>query len=204
MLKFEAKGVSKAFEGPPIFRDVGISAERGLVAVTGRNGSGKSTLVKIFAGLMRPTKGTVRVTDDDRPVNEKERRRVVGWASPEVEFPDELTAEENLLLLARAGGVDRTSAEVASLLEAFGLAKEARFRRVGEYSSGMKQRVRLAYSLLFDPTILFWDEPFSNLDVEGISAAQEQMRLRRESGLVFLATNVRSEIEKADREIALS
>ncbi len=58
IMKFEASGVSKAFEGPPIFRDISISAERGLVAVTGRNGSGKSTLVKIFAGLMRPTKGS--------------------------------------------------------------------------------------------------------------------------------------------------
>jgi ABC-type multidrug transport system ATPase subunit len=204
MLKFEAKGVSKAFEGPPIFRDVSISAERGLIAVTGRNGSGKSTLVKILAGLMRPTKGTVRILDGSTAVNEKARRRVVGWASPEVEFPDELTAEENLLLLARAGGVDRTPAEVGALLGAFGLGEAARSRHVGEYSSGMKQRVRLAYSLLFDPAIVFWDEPFSNLDVEGIASAQEQMRMRRETGIVFLATNVRSEIEKADHEIALS
>src|SRR5258706_1034560 len=118
-MKLEAKGVSKAFEGPPIFRDVSVSAERGLVAVTGRNGSGKSTLVKIFAGLMRPTKGTVRIFDDNNVVGENEWRRVVGWASPEVEFPDELTAEENLLLLARAGGLDRTGPEVDALLSAF-------------------------------------------------------------------------------------
>ena len=204
MLKFEAKGISKAFEGPPIFRDVSIAAERGLVAVTGRNGSGKSTLVKILAGLMRPTKGTVAVSDGARPIGDDARRRAIGWASPEVEFPDELTAEENLLLLARAGGAPRTREDIGALLESFGLSREARFRRVGEYSSGMKQRVRLAYSLLFDPAILFWDEPFSNLDVEGIEAAKEQMRRVREGGLVFLATNVRSEIEKADHEISLS
>ena len=203
-MRFEAKGVSKAFEGPPIFRGISIVAERGLVAVTGRNGSGKSTLVKILAGLMRPTKGTVEILDGSTVVNEKTRRRVVGWASPEVEFPEELTAEENLVLLARAGGVERTPVEVAELLGSFGLGEVSRTRHVGEYSSGMKQRVRLAYSLLFDPAILFWDEPFSNLDVEGIASAQEQMRVRRETGIVFLATNVRSEIEKADHEIALS
>jgi ABC-type multidrug transport system ATPase subunit len=203
IMRFDAKGISKAFEGPPIFRDVSISAERGLVAVTGRNGSGKSTLVKIFAGLMRPTKGTVQIFEDSQQIDERMRRRAIGWASPEVEFPDELTAEENLLLLARAGGIDRAPAEVAALLDSFGLGA-ARSRRVGEYSSGMKQRVRLAYSLLFDPAILLWDEPFSNLDAEGIAAAREQMIRRREMGLVFLATNVRSEIEKADHEIALS
>ncbi|MGH9442329.1 MAG: ABC transporter ATP-binding protein [Thermoanaerobaculia bacterium] len=204
MLKFEAKGLSKAFEGPPIFRNVSILAERGLVAVTGRNGSGKSTLVKIFAGLMRPTEGKVRILDEKGFVSAERRRILAGWASPEVEFPDELTAEENLLLLARAGGVARSARDVAGLLDAFGLDRPARSRRVGEFSSGMKQRVRLAYSLLFDPAILFWDEPFSNLDVEGIAAAREQMRIRRETGLVFLATNVRSEIENAEHEIALS
>ncbi len=68
----------------------------------------------------------------------------------------------------------------------------------------MKQRVRLAFSLLFDPKILLWDEPFVNLDAEGIAAAREQLARQRETGLVFFATNVRSEIEKADHEIALS
>ena len=202
-MKFEASGVSKAFEGPPIFRDISISAERGFVAVTGRNGSGKSTLVKIFAGLMRPTKGTIRIHDDSGAAAEDNHRRFVGWTSPEVEFPEELTAEENLLLLARAGGIDRSAAEVAGLLDSFGLGAEARGRRVGEYSSGMKQRVRLAFSLLFDPKILLWDEPFANLDAEGIAAAREQLARHRETGLVFFATNVRSEIEKADHEIAL-
>jgi ABC-type multidrug transport system ATPase subunit len=64
--------------------------------------------------------------------------------------------------------------------------------------------VRLAYSLLFEPAILLWDEPFSNLDGDGIGAAREQVKRRRQTGLVFFATNVRSEIENADHEIALS
>jgi ABC-type multidrug transport system ATPase subunit len=204
MLKFEANRVSKAFAGPPIFRQISVSAERGLVAVTGRNGSGKSTLVKIFSGLMRPTAGSVQIRDDNRPISSQGWRTRVGWASPEVEFPDELTAEENLLLLARAAGERKSPGEVASLLEKFGLAAGDQKRRVGDYSSGMKQRVRLAYSLLFEPAILLWDEPFSNLDGDGIGAAREQVKRRRQTGLVFFATNVRSEIENADHEIALS
>ncbi len=204
MLKFEAKGVSKAFGGPPIFRDVSIAADRGLVAVTGRNGSGKSTLVKIFASLMRPTKGTVDIADENGPIPPDTRRLMVGWASPEVEFADELTAEENLLLLARAGGIEKSVSEIAALLDSFGLEASARRRRLGEFSSGMKQRVRLAFSLLFDPKILLWDEPFANLDADGIAAARGQLARHRETGLVFFATNVRSEIEKADHEITLS
>lgn len=203
-MRFEARGISKAFEGPPIFRNVSVSAERGLIAVTGRNGSGKSTLVKIFAGLMRPTKGTIEILDGSTIVDENAKRRVVGWASPEVEFSEELTAEENLLFLVRAGGVKRSISEIAALLDSFGLESSARSRRVGEYSSGMKQRVRLAFSLLFDPGILLWDEPFANLDADGLRAARDVLHRRRESGIVFFATNVRSEIEEPDHEIALS
>ena len=204
MLKFEAKLVSKAFGGPPIFRDVSVVAKRGLVAVTGRNGSGKSTLLKIFAGLLRPTSGTVDISDENRPISADARRGVVGWSSPEVEFPDELTAQENLSLLARAAGVRKSRSEIDGLLDGLGLDASARRRRVGECSSGMKQRMRLAFSLLFDPPILLWDEPFSNLDAEGIAAARVQLARRRGTGLVFFATNVRAEIENADDEIALS
>ena len=210
-MKFEAKGLAKAFAGPPIFRDVSLTAERGLVAVTGRNGSGKSTLLKILAGLMRPSRGTVTLTDGEAALTDGEaaltdadRAAAIGFASPELEFPDELTAVENLALLARSAGRSVTIHEIESRLEDLGLAASARHRRVGEFSSGMKQRVRLAFSLLLDPPVLLWDEPYANLDTHGIDAARRIMNLRRESGLVVLATNDRRDIEDADSEVTLS
>ena len=203
-MKFEAKGLAKSFAGPPIFRDVSLSAESGLVAVTGRNGSGKSTLLKIFAGLMRPSRGSVDIWSDGRRLAEGERGDAIGWASPELEFIDELTAAENLSLLSRAAGRPKTSGAIAGLLDAFGLARAAHDRRVGEFSSGMKQRVRLAFSLLLEPPVLLWDEPYSNLDQQGIDAARALMNGRRETGVVILATNDRRDIEDADDEVSLS
>lgn len=204
VMKFEVKGVAKAFAGPPIFRDVSLSSERGLVAVTGRNGSGKSTLLKIFAGLMRPSRGSVSLSDGGAVLSDRARMLAIGFASPELEFPDELTAVENLGLLARSAGRHLESREIGSRLEAVGLAASARNRRVGEFSSGMKQRVRLAFSLLLDPPVLLWDEPYSNLDTHGIDAARSLMNGRRETGLVILATNDRRDIEDADAEVSLS
>jgi len=204
VMKFEAKGLAKAFAGPPIFRDVSLASERGLVAVTGRNGSGKSTLLKIFAGLMRPSRGSVALWNDGRRLLEAEHRHAIGFASPELEFPDELTAVENLGLLARSAGRPVTIHEIESRLDDLGLVASARNRRAGEFSSGMKQRVRLAFSLLLDPPVLLWDEPFSNLDGNGIEAAGRIMNQRRESGLVILATNDRRDIEDADSEVTLS
>jgi len=202
-MKFEAKRVAKAFAGPPIFRDVSLSAERGLVAVTGRNGSGKSTLLKIFAGLMRPSRGSITLWDGAAKLPEGERS-AIGFASPELEFPDELTAVENLALLARSAGRSVTIHEIEMRLDELGLAATARHRRVGEFSSGMKQRVRLAFSLLLDPPVLLWDEPYSNLDPPGVDAARAIVDARRGTGLVVLATNDRRDIEDADDEISLS
>ncbi|HKB69528.1 MAG TPA: ABC transporter ATP-binding protein [Thermoanaerobaculia bacterium] len=204
MPRFEATKLAKAFDGPPIFRDVSLEAERGLVAVTGRNGSGKSTLLKIFAGLMRPSRGSVAIWRDGAKLPENDRAHEIGFASPELEFIDELTATENLSLLSRAAGRPAAARGIGELLDAFGLARPAHGRRVGEFSSGMKQRVRLAFSLLLDPPVLLWDEPYSNLDTHGIDAARTIMNARRETGLVILATNDRRDIEDADDEVSLS
>ena len=203
-MRFEANRVGKSFSGPPVFRDVSLSVERGLVAVTGRNGSGKSTLLKIFAGVVRPTAGSVAVSRDGSPLPEAERRAAVGFASPEIDFPEELTAIENLALLARSGAVPRSPADAGPLLEAFGLARADHDRPLAEFSSGMRQRVRLAFSQIFDPPILLWDEPFSNLDAAGIGAARTRLDARRRDGIVIVATNDRSDVAGADFEIALS
>jgi ABC-type multidrug transport system ATPase subunit len=204
MPRFEAVELAKSFAGPPIFRDVSLSAERGLVAVTGPNGSGKSTLLKIFAGLTRPSRGSVAIWNDGAKLEDGERRRATGFASPELDFIDELTAVENLSLLSRAAGRPAGSAKIGGILDALGLARGAHDGRVGEFSSGMKQRVRLAFSLLLDPPVLLWDEPYSNLDAHGIDAAREVANARRVAGLVVLATNDRRDVADADREISLS
>ena len=203
-MRFEANRVGKSFSGPPIFRDVSLSAERGFVAVTGRNGSGKSTLLKILAGLLRPTAGSVAISRDGSALPQSERRAAVGFASPEIDFPDELTAIENLAFLARSGGAPRSASAVGELLEAFGLARPDHGRPLAEFSSGMRQRVRLAFSQLFDPPILLWDEPYANLDAAGIDAARARLAARRREGLVIVATNDRGDVAGADLEIALS
>jgi heme exporter protein A len=203
MIRIRIDRLEKSFGGPPIFQDVALEASGGLVAVTGRNGSGKSTLLKILAGLLRASRGSVDLLRDERVVPAAERRRLVGWASPEVEFLDELTAAENLELLARAGGSSPTRREIVARLDRTGL-RHPDGRRVAEFSSGMKQRVRLAFSLLWDPPVLLWDEPFSNLDDEGIGYGLGVIRELRRRGIVFLATNDRRDLESPDGEIALS
>ncbi len=204
MPRLVATELAKAFAGPPIFCDVSLSAERGLVAVTGANGSGKSTLLKIFAGLMRPSRGSVAIVREGAALGGSDRAQATGFASPELEFIEELTAVENLSLLSRAAGRPAGASEIGGILDSLGLSRSLHGRRVGELSSGMKQRVRLAFSLLLDPPVLLWDEPYSNLDTRGIEAARALVNARRGTGLVVLATNDRRDIEDADDEVSLS
>jgi len=178
-------------------------ADRGLVAVTGRNGSGKSTLLKIFAGLLRPSSGRVEISSGGAARPPDRCRRLVGWSSPEVEFFDELSGAENLHLLARAAGLPCREEDVRARLSQLGLQRAAS-RRIAEYSSGMKQRVRLAFSLLADPPILLWDEPFSNLDEDGTARGMAAVEERRSAGLVLIATNDRRDLSQPDAEVVLS
>src|SRR5207248_1476416 len=122
-------------------------AAPGAVAITGANGSGKSTLLRILAGLLRPSAGALDLEVEGREVRGAGRRRVVGLASPELAFYDELTCAENLSFAAAAHGLAGPREHAERALARTGLASRAA-DRVSALSSGMTQRLRLAFALL--------------------------------------------------------
>jgi len=174
----------------------------GCVAVLGTNGAGKSTLLRMVAGLLRPTAGTLEVHVDGAAVPMPERRRVVGFASPELAFYDEFTVGENLLFVAGARGMADPPAAVREALGRVGLL-EREADRVAALSSGMKQRLRLAFAVLHRPALLLLDEPGSHLDDVGRAVTEAIVAEHRREGLVLLATNEPRERELADSRIEL-
>lgn len=189
-LRTGVAGLTFAFEGP------------GLVAVTGPNGSGKSTLLRILAGLLRPSEGSTTVELEGRELPRTLRRTRAGLASPELAFYDEFSGEENLVFAAGARGLPAPARAAGAALERVGLARRAR-DRVAAYSSGMKQRLRLAFALLHEPPLLLLDEPVSHLDEEGRAAADAAVREASTRGLVLIATNDPEEVRLAERRLAL-
>jgi ABC-type multidrug transport system ATPase subunit len=199
-----AERLAKSFSGPPLFSGLDLRLDRGLLAVAGRNGSGKTTLLKILAGLMRPSGGRVIVERDGRPLAGEGRRLAVGFAGPDLSLYAELTALENLRFFRAAAGFPAEDAELRRRLEETGLAGEAVDRHVEEFSTGMRQRLRIAFALLFDPPVLVLDEPMSGLDAEGREMVQRVVTRARTRGPVVLASNDERDFQAPEKRIELS
>jgi len=172
----------------------------GVVAVTGVNGSGKSTLLRILAGLLRPSRGECRLAIGGREV--RARALHVGFASPDLAFYEEFSAAENLTFAAEARGIAAPREVAAAALARVGLAARAA-DRVAALSSGMRQRIRLAFALLGDPALVLLDEPGSHLDDEGRGMLQRLVAEARGRALTVIATNDEREWRLADQRIEL-
>ena len=198
-----AENLSKSFSGPPLFRGLSLTIRGGLVAVAGRNGSGKTTLLRILAGLARPTSGRVVLERAGRALPDPERRLAVGWSSPDLELYGELSGEENLRFFRRAAGRPEPLEESRRRLREVGLAEEAIGRRVEDLSTGMRQRLRLAFATLFDPDVLLLDEPANGLDVEGRAVLATIVERARRRGAVVIASNDERDLAGADERVEL-
>jgi len=204
-IALEARGLAHRYaRGRGLQRiDFAVRAP-GVVAITGANGTGKSTLLRIVAGLLRPSEGTLAFTHAGRTLAPLARRATIGFASPELAFYPELTAAENLRFAATAHGLADGDGAVAAALGAMGLSSRAR-DRVGALSSGMTQRLRLAFAVLHRPPVLLLDEPGAHLDDEGRRTLEAHVAAHaRAGGLVLIATNEEREWRLADERIELA
>ena len=174
----------------------------GVAAITGPNGSGKSTLLRIIAGLLRPSQGTLRFVRARAEVAPLARRGHVGFTSPELTFYPELTAEENLRFAGDALGLPDAVSAARTALERTGLAVRVG-DRAGALSSGLQQRLRIAFALLHRPHVLLLDEPGSHLDDDGRRMLERLVLEHAREGLVVIATNDERESRWAAQQIAL-
>lgn len=197
-------GLVKRFGRRTVFAGLaGELAPGRVVAIVGPNGSGKSTLIRILAGLLRPSAGTVEYHQGAGRLPRPLWRTSLGVAAPDMAVYEELSALENLRFFARLRGLRRRDDELAAALGELGIAARDVRRPVGTFSSGMKQRVKLAQALLHRPAVLLLDEPSSNLDEPGHLTVGRLVASLRDRTAVAVATNDPREVAWGDEHIEL-
>ncbi len=146
------EGLTKRFPTVTALDRLSVTVGSGVTGLVGANGAGKSTLIKILLGLLPASEGTAKVLDLDVATRGAEIRRFVGYMPEHDCLPPDVSATEFVVHMARMSGLPRTAARerAADVLRHVGLAEE-RYRPIGGYSTGMKQRVKLAQALVHDP-----------------------------------------------------
>lgn len=178
---------------------VSVRLETGRIGLLGPNGAGKSTLLKILLGLIRPTSGTGTLLGHDIRTGGAALRRAVGFMSEADAFVPGMRGVNYVALAGELYGMARKQAlrrahEVLTYLD----LGEARYRRLEEYSTGMKQRLKLAQALVHDPPALLLDEPTSGLDPAGRQTMLDLLlRLGTDQGkAILLSTHLLGDVEK--------
>ena len=199
-IRLSGTGLSKVFNRRSIFRDITFQLSAGqTLLITGSNGAGKSTLLKVIAGILTPSSGTVSITDADIP---QTVYRAIGFVSPYLNLYDEFSPRENLFFAMSARSRQVAPDAVDRILDRVGLG---RFKDVPSrvFSSGMKQRLKYAFSLIHEPPILLLDEPTSNLDEEGKGFVRDLMARQVAKGILIVATNEQTDVSRYDHSINL-
>jgi ABC-2 type transport system ATP-binding protein len=181
-----------------------FTVEPGIIGLVGANGAGKSTLLKILLGLLEPTSGTATVLGFDAFRQGSQVRALVGYMPEHDCLPPDLSATEFVTHMGQMAGLPRTASRerTADVLRHVGLYEE-RYRPIGGYSTGMKQRVKLAQALVHDPRLLLLDEPTNGLDPAG---RDEMLGLVRRIGTEFgiatiVASHLLGEIERVGSQL---
>jgi ABC-2 type transport system ATP-binding protein len=196
----ETQALTKRYGGGvTALADLTLAVEPGVIGLVGANGAGKSTFIKIMLGLLAPSSGQLRVLGLDPVAQSEAVRARVGYMPEHDCLPSELSAAEFVTHMGRMSGLPATAARerASEALRHVGLYEE-RYRQIGGYSTGMKQRVKLAQALAHDPDLLLLDEPTNGLDPAGRDAMLELVhRIGNQFGIsIVVCSHLLGEVER--------
>ena len=199
----DASGLGKRYRRDWIFRGLTRTFRPGsATAVLGPNGAGKSTLLNTFSGQLLPTEGSLTYALAGRALAVEDLPRHLAYAAPYLELLEELTLEELLRFHTQFKPL-RPGVTPDTLIDLTYLQK-SRHQLVREFSSGMKQRLKLALALYADAPLLLLDEPTTNLDATGVAWYHEHVRATREGRTLLLSSNVPAEYAFCDEQLVVT
>jgi ABC-2 type transport system ATP-binding protein len=177
--------------------NVSFQIERGLTGLVGPNGAGKSTLIQIITGQLKPSSGQLTVFEQ-APWNNPALLRRIGYCPEGEAVPKELRPMEWLEALGLLSGLgpDEVKGRAEAILDKVKLPREHWGKRLGQYSKGMKQRVKLAQGLLHEPELLVLDEPMNGLDPMGRQEVAQTLKELAAGGVsILISSHILAEME---------
>ena len=200
----EATNLCKWYGQVMAVNDVSLSVGPGVTGLLGPNGAGKSTLLKMMVGLLKPDKGEIKVFGESTWNNYQINRRI-GFCYDQDAFYETMTGFQFVTSLAMLNGYTKTEAENRAMntLEIVDML-DNKDRKIGAYSKGMRQRVKLAQSLIHEPELLLLDEPLSGMDPVGRHSTIKLVdQLSRSGKTVIVSSHILHEIEAMTDNILL-
>ena len=194
----ETRQLVKKYENDTVVDHLDLAVSEGeIFGFLGPNGAGKTTTMKMLLGLVHPTSGSGTVAGHDIVREVLEVRRSCGVLPDPAGFYDNLTARQNLKFYGRLYGLkgDDLRDRAEATLDLVGL-QDAKDKKIGKFSKGMKQRFGVAQAIVHDPPVLMFDEPTAGIDPQGAEDFRVLMRkLKGEGKTIFLTSHIMPEVE---------
>ena len=205
-MKLKAKNLVKKFKSTIAVNNISFDIERNeTLGLLGPNGCGKTTSIGMMLGLITPTSGEIFINEISlEPKNRIKLLSLMNFASPYIELPKKLTVKQNLEVYARLYGVKNIKERTSEMVEDLNLQKFLN-KKTGELSSGQKNRVSLAKSLINKPKLLFLDEPTASLDPDVGDFVREYIeKYKKKNELtILLASHNMKEVERLCNKIIM-
>ncbi|WP_242927553.1 ABC transporter ATP-binding protein [Pontibacter vulgaris] len=202
-MQINLSNLGKRYNYEWIFRNLNYTLEPGSsYAILGHNGSGKSTLLTIISGHNLHSEGSITYTLRDKIIPSEEVFRYLSITAPYLELVEEFTLLEMLDFHTKFRPL-RNNIKSGELIDRMGLQK-ARNKFVKDFSSGMKQRLKLGLAIYSDTSLLLLDEPTTNLDQEGVSWYQEHVDQNKADRLIIVGSNILHEYSFCQHHLRIS
>ncbi|MBR4780269.1 MAG: ATP-binding cassette domain-containing protein [Lachnospiraceae bacterium] len=200
----QIKNLCKKYGDKTALDSINIEIKNGIHGLLGRNGSGKTTLLKILATLSKPTSGECFINGISID-NKKEIRKMIGYIPQEFEFYPEFKCDEfldYLLLLDRVAEKEKRKCIIENSLERVNLL-QFKNSRIKDLSGGMRRRLCIAQALMNNPSIVFADEPTSNLDPEERESIRNIFRRVKDDSIIILSSHILEDLQDCCKELTI-
>lgn len=199
-MQIQLNKVGKRYNRDWIFKNISFEFESGKrYAITGSNGSGKSTLLQVIAGAVIHNQGTIEYSFNQKRIQDAEFYKYSSIVAPYLEVIEEMTATE---FLHFHHSFKKLILPVEQILDIVGLTK-ASDKQIRFFSSGMKQRIKMAQAFLSDTDVLFLDEPTTNLDQQGVDLYHTLIKEHSAGKTILVASNDKAEYDFCETAISI-